>query len=438
MECVVEAVTTTRKKVAIVLSAEEVNAAIAGAVAEYRKDLALPGFRKGKVPAGVVERRFGEEIRGRATQDKLQAAVEQALQDNKLIPISGIEMDNSNPFAKDEAFTCSVSFDVLPTIEFPVYEGLAVDQTKAEATEDDIQEIMTRLRDSLAEAVDLTEDRLPQDGDVVDADYAGFDESGAPVDDVKGEHFSITLGQKQALDDFEALIKTARIGEEKEGPVAFPADYGHAPLAGKTVTFRIKINSIKARQLPEVNDDFAKKVGHDDLEKLRAAIVEHTSSSKAQAARGEAMKKLVDGLLPQVTYDVPESMIQARIGRILNERAMRLQRMGKSLDELGKSKDELTEEAKAEALETLRPQVFLMALARKENLSVSDQEVEMAIYSMAMRAQQDYKQVREAYHRSGLIHELRDRILADKAVECIYSKAVITEIEPDTAVAADA
>lgn len=433
MECVVEALTTTRKKIAITLSAEEINAAIASAVAAYRKDLALPGFRKGKVPANVVERRFGEEIRARATQDKLQAVAEEALKDNELTPVSGIDMDNSNPFVKDESFSCALSFDVLPTIAFPVYEGLAVEQAKAEATEDEVTEIITRLRDSLAETVDLTEDRLPQDGDVVDVDYAGFDESGAPVDDVKGEHFAITLGQKQALDDFEALVKTAKAGEEKEGPVAFPADYGHAPLAGKTVTFRIKTNTIKARQLPEVNDEFAKKVGHEDMEKLHAAIIEHTTASKSQAARAEAMKKLVDGLLAQVTYDIPEGMLEARIGRILNERAMRLQRMGKSLDDLGKPKDELTEEAKVEALETLRPQIFLMALAHKEKLTVVDQEVEMAIYSMAMRAQQDYKQVREAYHRSGLIHELRDRILADKATEFIYSRAVITETAAATA-----
>lgn len=433
MECVVEAVSSTRKKLVLSLTAEEVNAAVNATVAAYRKDLSLPGFRKGKVPVSVVERRFGEEIYSRATQDKLNAAIEKAIADNNLTPLSGMESDNSSAFKRNEPFSCTLSFDVLPDIDFPQYVELPVEQTKAVATEADRQEIIDRLRDSLADLVDVTEDRLPVDGDVVDVDYSGVDEAGQALDDVKGEHFSVTLGQGQALPDFEALVKSAKVGEEKTGPVVFPADYAHAPLAGKTVTFTIKLNSIKSRNLPEVNDDFAKKVGSESLEKLEADINEHITASKKQAARAEAMQKLLDKLMEGVSVDVPEGLLNSRIERILGERAMRLERMGKKLEDLGKSQDELREEAKAEALESLRPQVFLMALGRKENIVVSDQDVEMAIYTMAMRAQQDYQKIREAYQRSGLIYELRDRLLADKAMEFVYSKAVITEKEPEEA-----
>ena len=140
------------------------------------------------------------------------------------------------------------------------------------------------------------------------------------------------------------------------------------------------------------------------------------------------MKKLIDGLLDKVSFEIPDSMLNARVERVVQEQAMKLQRMG--IDDLRKdqAQEEKREEAKKEALETLRPQVFLMALAQKENITVNDQEVEMAIYGMAMRAQQDYKKVSEAYHKSGLIYELRDRILADKALEMVYSKAKINEV----------
>ena len=138
------------------------------------------------------------------------------------------------------------------------------------------------------------------------------------------------------------------------------------------------------------------------------------------------MKKLIDGLLEKVSFEIPDSMLNARVERVVQEQAMKLQRMG--LDDLRQAQEEKREEAKKEALETLRPQVFLMALAQKENITVNDQEVEMAIYGMAMRAQQDYKKVSEAYHKSGLIYELRDRILADKALEMVYSKAKINEV----------
>ena len=264
----------------------------------------------------------------------------------------------------------------------------------------------------MAELTEVTEDRLPQDGDTVDVDYSGTDEEGNKIDDVQGENFGVALGQGQALPDFEALVKTAKVGEEKTGPVNFPADYPHKPLAGKTVIFTIKVNKIQTSQKPEVNEEFAQKVGQESLEKMKASIVEHVSATKAQAARSEAMKKLIDGLLEKVSFEIPDSMLNARVERVVQEQAMKLQRMG--IDDL--RKDQAQEEKREEAL------------AQKENITVNDQEVEMAIYGMAMRAQQDYKKVSEAYHKSGLIYELRDRILADKALEMVYSKAKINEV----------
>ena len=430
MECVVEAVSSTRKKLVLTLSADDVNAALNAAVTAYRKDLSLPGFRKGKVPAATIEHRFGEEIASKATQDALNEAIQKALADNKLAPLSGMDLDNQEVFKRNEAFACAVSFDVLPDITFPEYTGMEVDQTKVVVTDADRKEILDQLRGNLAELTDVTEARLPEDGDVVDVDYSGTDENGAPVDDVKGEHFSVTLGQGQALPDFEALVKATKVGEEKSGPVVFPEDYGHKPLAGKTVTFTIRVNSLKSRNLPEVDEAFAKKVGSESLEKLHQDLDAHIESGKQQAARNEALQKLLDRLMEGQTFDIPAGLLNARVDRILQERAMRLQRMGKSLEELGKKPEELRAEAEAEALETLRPQVLLMALGLKENVTVSEQDVEMAIYTMAMRAHEDYQKVREAYHRSGLVHELRDRLLADKAIELVYSKAKINEVEP--------
>ena len=248
MEFVVENVSPTRKTIALTLSADDVNAAINAAVAGYQKDLVLPGFRKGKVPASVVEKRFAEDVYAHATQDKINALLQQVLKDSNLTPVSSMEMDNHEAFARNAEFKCSITFDVLPDIEFPNYDGLEVDQAKADVSDDDVNEIIERLRGSMAELVEVTEDRLPQDGDTVDVDYSGADEEGNKIDDVQGENFGVALGQGQALPDFEALVKTAKVGEEKTGPVKFPDDYPHKPLAGKTVAFTIKVNKIQTSQ----------------------------------------------------------------------------------------------------------------------------------------------------------------------------------------------
>ena len=296
MEFVVENLSPTRKKIAFTLTADDVNAAINTAVKGFQKDLSLPGFRKGKVPASVVEKRFGEDVYARATQDEINGLLQKTLKDSSLTPVSSMEMDNHDAFARDTEFKCNVTFDVLPEIEFPNYEGLEVDQAKADVSDEDVNEIIENLRGRMAELTEVTEDRLPQDGDTVDVDYSGTDEEGNKIDDVQGENFGVALGQGQALPDFEALVKTAKVGEEKTGPVNFPADYPHKPLAGKTVIFTIKVNKIQTSQKPEVNEEFAQKVGQESLEKMKTSIVEHVSATKAQAARSEAMKKLIDGL----------------------------------------------------------------------------------------------------------------------------------------------
>ena len=173
MEFVVENVSPTRKKIAFTLSADDVNAAINTAVAGYQKDLVLPGFRKGKVPASVVEKRFAEDIYVRATQDRINALLQKTLKDANLTPVSSMEMDNHEAFARNQEFKCAITFDVLPDIEFPNYDGLEVEQAKADVSDEDVNEIIERLRGNVAELIDVTEDRLPQDGDSVFLEYCG-------------------------------------------------------------------------------------------------------------------------------------------------------------------------------------------------------------------------------------------------------------------------
>ncbi len=428
MDVSVSAISGTRKKIALNFTAEEVATALDAAIADYRKSLALPGFRKGKVPTAVVEKRFGAEVVGAATQSILDNAIGDVLKKEHLHPLSGINLDEAGTFKRGENYTCALSFEVLPDIDFPNYDGLSVEQNKVIVTDEEIENILDHLRSEMAEKKDLNEPRLPVDGDFVDVDYAGFDEEGQPVPDVSGEHFSLVLGKKQAIDDFEALIKTILPAEEKDGVVRFPDDYGHEGLAGKTVTMRIKVNSVQTNELPELNDDFAQKMGSESYEKLRESIVEHLTNNKQQSARGEAMQKLLDQILPKEDVELPASLLETRTRRMLAEQMMHMQRTGQEVDPETDLKTR-EEEMRAKAAESLKTQVFLMALARKENLDVSSQDVEMQIFSSAMRAGQDYQKVSEAYRRSGMTNDIHDRMLADKAMELVYSKATITEIE---------
>lgn len=429
MEFVLESISPTKKKLTISLNSDEVNTALNSVTAQYKKDLSLPGFRKGKVPDSIVFKKFSEEITNKATEDTLKTHVKAILQKEGVKPLFNLLTEDTD-FIHDEDFSSTLTFEVLPEISFPNYEGLKVNQDIVKVTDSEVEELLKNIQLNMAELVELNEDRLPQDGDVVDVDYEGF-ENGFSVTDVNGKHFVLTLGQKQALEDFEQLVKTAKVGEEKVGVVTFPKDYTHTGLAGKKIDFHIKLNSIKVPILPELDAEFAKKAGYEDISKLREAAKTQLDIKKKQNAKSNAMKKLINSLLDQVTFDIPETMLETRVERILGDRNIRqTQQQGESSsDDKEKLEKELYSNAEAEALAVLRPQIFLMALAEKENLVVMDQEVERALYNMAIRARQDYNKFRDAYYRSGLVYELRDHLLAEKAMELIYNKANVIEVE---------
>ncbi len=429
MDFTLETLTPTRKKIVLTFSAADVDAALDETVADFRKSLALPGFRKGKVPASVIERRFGEDIRSRATRDILNNTAQDILKKENLEPLSALEPDNAEDFVRGAAYSCGLSFDTLPAIEFPPYIGLKIEQPRPVLAEGEPEAVLQQLRENFAVQEDVAESRLPVDGDVVEVDFVGFDETGAPVPGVEGKKFTLQLGKKQALDDFEALVKNTLPGEEKEGPVRFPADYGYAEVAGKTVTMRIRIGALKVRKLPDLDDELAKKTGHENLEKLREAVVENALAAKREDAKRAASRKLVDDLIAQVDFELPKALLDRRVRRLVAQLGS-LRHIGKKPEEMATLQQELEEQARKDAEAAVRSEVFLMALAGKEKLQVSDFEVDRAVYALANRSGQDPRQALQTYYRTGLIHEMRDRILADKAVEFVYSKAEVTEVDP--------
>ncbi len=387
----------------------------------------MNGFRKGKVPSSTIEKLLGAEIFPAATQNALDKAFSDTMEKEGIHPLSAAEMEDTPAiFERGAAYACKLSFDVLPDIAFPVYEGLEVKQTKAAVKESEIEDVLARIRSDFAEISSQSSNRLPEEGDQVELHYKGFNENNAPIDQVEGD-ITIIIGKKQVIEDFEKLVKTTMPGEEKSGPVAFPEGYGHKDLAGKTITMRVNVKSVKARILPEVNDDLAKKAGLDSLEKLRGEIESNLASQKKQVARANAMKTLLDQLLKQVTFDLPAVLVNSRVRRAVNEHDSVIRHEGKEPD--GKYE----EVVRPQIEEELRPQVFLMALARKENLEVKPQEIELQIYQMAMRSGQDYKKMSDLYHRAGLTNDIHDRLLADKALDLVYKKANVVEVDEEPA-----
>lgn len=429
MQYSVEDLSPVKKKVVITTDANEVDLAITAAVAVYRTSVQLDGFRKGKVPASVVEQRFRERIYEEARQDLVNAHINEAIQGMDVSPISGITVNGGDAIERGQELSYSIEFEVLPTFDLPPYEGLEVDQEKVEVKEDEVAQVIDRIRRDRAKLVPVDGAGPAIDGQIANIDFAAF-EDGKPVEGIASQGFELALGERQALEDFEALVKTIALGSEGEGEIHFPEDFLSKDLAGKTVTMKITVHAIKERQLPELDDDLAKSLGVETVEKLKENITQSYSQSRESLNRSTAQKTLLDRMLKMVEFPLPESLLETQTRTLLGDLAARLERQGRGLDALGKKPEELREEMRPQAEELARIQVLLLTIAKKEGLEVSDREVNAHLYRSAMQSGEDFKALREQYERSGAMFILRDRLLADKAMDAVYAKAKVTEVEP--------
>ncbi len=429
MEYSAEDLSPVKKRIVITAEPREVDAAVTGAVALYKTSVRVDGFRRGKAPAPVIERRFRDKIYEEARQDLINAHINEVMQNLGARPLYGVNVDGAGALERGRAYTYSIEFEVLPVFDLPPYEGVEVEQEKVVVDEKEVAEVIERIRRERARLVPVDGAAPAVDGQVACIDFAAY-ENGEPVEGVRAENFDLPLGERQALEDFEALVKTIPHGQEGEGEIRFPDDFIARDLAGRTVTMKIRVHAVKERKLPELNDDLARSLGLESVDRLRETIARSYARSRENLNKSAAQKTILDRLLKMADFPLPESLLDIQMRALLTDLRARLERQGKGLEALGKSPEELRREMLPRAEELARIQVLLLSIARKEGLEVSDQEVATHIYQESLRGGEDFRTLRESYERSGLIFALRDRLLADKAMDRVYAKARVTEVEP--------
>ena len=431
MEYKVEELSPVKRKINIQVPVEEVNAALSAAVALYRHRYEIKGFRRGKAPSSVVEGKYRSQIYPEATTDLVNYQINEALGGLGIMPLSRIDVD-AKELVRDQEFNYSVEFEVAPDFALPEYDGLAVDVEKAEVKDEEVKEVEKRILVNAATVKPIEVVRSATDGDIVVVTFGAY-KDGEIYQGIQAENFELTLGEKQALPEFEDMIKTLKTGEQGECEIAFPEDFINPAMAGQKLTMRATLHSIKERILPELTDEVAKRAGgFESVEKMREAIAKSYLQSREQLNKANAQKKLLDQMLAQVEFPLPPSMVENRIDRLLADLEQKLDRQGKSLGALGKSMEELREGHRPQAEEAVRGEILLLAIAKKENLEVKPEEIDVALTQVARQHGQDLLSVKQYYEENNLIFPLKDRLLADKAIELVYARAAKTEVAAGT------
>ncbi len=422
----IEVVSPVSRKISVTVPAEEVNAALNAAAREVGASVTLPGFRKGKAPVSVIEKRFAGEVVSRATETLVERRVADILKEEDLKPLSRLDFEGEQ-ITRGKDLTFSFSFETLPDgIKLPEdLSALTVEMDSSEATEEEVEAFTKRLLKSTATLEEVKENRLPENGDIVTIDVDG-DVDGKPVPGMKVENYSIQLSEPQdgkELSELDKIIRGLHAGEEGTGTMVCPEDHVDETLRGKTVDLRVKLSKISREILPELDDDYAKKLGFQDLAALKKMLADQASHNKLSAARSEAERKLMNSVLEGQDFPLPESVVKAQQEEYENEIRDYLGQQGLDKTAIDESIKNMAAENRKQGEERARVQLFLTALARREKLEVTAQEVDMQIMQMAHQYKQDFHKLREALYQNGAVNEIQDRMLNSKAMNLMFDKA---------------
>lgn len=425
-----EKVEKSQVALTIEVGAAEFEAAVEKAYQKMRKKINVPGFRPGKAPRKIIEGMYGaevffEEAINIAFPDAYEAAVKE--QELQAVGYPAVEMVGE---CTKEGFTFKATVPVYPEVTLGEYKGLSAPKDEVKVTAADVDERLKQLSDRNTRLVSV--EREAKEGDTAVIDFEGFLD-GKPFDGGKGENHSLELGSHSFVPGFEEQVVGMKAGDEKDIDITFPEDY-HADLAGKAVVFKVKVHEVKEKEVPALDDEFAKDVSEfDTLKELKAdlkkKIAEERQKDADRAFEDALMEKVAEG----ITADIPDAMVEAQCRQFLDNFKMQISQQGIPYDQYlkitGMDEAKLLEDAKEPALRQVRMDLAVAAIIKAENIEASDEDVEAEFKKLADQYNMDLEMVKKYLQAD----QVKDQIVSQKAVAVVVDSATAVKPEKKTA-----
>ncbi|KKK38272.1 trigger factor [Mesobacillus campisalis] len=409
----------------IEVDAEKVNEGLEAAFKKVVKTINVPGFRKGKMPRQMFEKRFGvEALYQDAIDILLPEAYANAIDETGIFPVDRPEIDVEQ-IEKGKSLIVKATVTVKPEVKLGEYKGLEVEAFDTEVTDEEVEAELKSLQERNAELV-VKEEGKAENGDTVVLDFEGFVD-GEAFEGGKAENYSLELGSGSFIPGFEEQLVGIATGEEKEVEVTFPEEYHAAELAGKPAVFKVKVHEIKGKELPELDDEFAKDVDEEveTLEALKEKTKNRLKHDKEHQKEHHVQDTVVEKAAANSEIDIPEVMIENEIDRMMSEFEQRLQMQGMNLDLYfqfsGQDQSALREQMKEDAESRVRVNLTLEAIAEAENITVSEEDVNAELEKMAEQYNMTVDQIKAAL--GGNIEGIQGDLKMKKAVEFLVENS---------------
>ena len=417
----------------IELEADKLEKAKKTACKNLAARLNIPGFRKGKAPQHIIERQAGKEaIMEEAADILIQESAMEALKEEDITPVTELKPEIiTNEDGKD--FVFKVTFTPYPKVKLGDYKGLKIDKVVEEVTDDDVDKQVKLMQEHHANMVDAPEDATVKDGDFTTLDFQGYID-GEPFENGEGKSYPLKIGSKTFIPGFEDQLIGAKIGEDREINVTFPEDYHSAEFAGKPATFKCKILSIKHQELPELNDEFAKKVSKfETLKEFKDDIKKNLEISAEHKAEDTRNRAAVEEATKNMTVDLPPVMVETRINQLINELSLQLQTRGMTLESYmqysGSDMEKLRESYREAANKEVLTDLMLEEVAKVEDIKVEPEEVNYEIAVMAATYRTTPKQIVKILKENRQLSSVANNVRRRKAIKFIIDNMAKDENE---------
>lgn len=410
----------------IVVDAGTIAARTEARLQQLRQTVQIKGFRRGKVPVSLLQKLYGDGVRGEVMQAAVQDSTDSAMKQHDLKPAMQPRIDVVK-FENNSDLEFKLEVEVLPAIEPMDFTTLKLERPVCEVTPNEADEAIQRLAEQQRAFTDKADDAGAEEGDVVVIDYDGKID-GVQFEGGKSENVSVQIGQKMFIPGFEEQLVGAKKGDEKQLKVTFPEEYGAKHLAGKDAVFDVKVHQVRAPEAVTIDDAFAEKLGLESLEKLREAMQERITTDYKSISRSRLKRALLDALDKAHAFEVPPGMLSAEEDQIWQQFQQELQRRGQTLADQDKSEEELRKEYRVIADRRVRLGLLLAEIGQRNNLTVPEEAMRDALFRQASQFPGQEKLLFEYYQKNPqALASLRAPLYEDRVVDFVLELAQVTD-----------
>ena len=428
MQIKVESLSTIKKKVHFEIPADRVASEIEKVYAEIGKRASIKGFRKGKVPKSLIEKQYSEVMEQDVVKNLVNDSYFKALSEEKLYPVAYPEIENGD-LKKGEPFKYTATIEVFPEVSVKDFDGLEVKKETYQFDEQVIVRRIEEMRQGLAQLKPVEGDRPAALGDFVTFDFIGSID-GVPFEGGQAEDFQLELGSGRFIPGFEDQMCGLKTGQAGEIRVTFPKTYGKAVLAGKEAVFAVTVKEIRVKELPALDDDFAKEAGeYENVAQLRSQLTQDYEKHEKERIEADFRERVVKALIDRNPLEIPEALVLQQLEQMLENTKKRLAYQRLSLEMMGLNDEGYRAQFMPVAESQVKGSMLLEALAKDQSITAEDADLDLKLVHMAGDNDQSLEAVRKFYLNNAKAKEnLAAQIREDKAIEFLVERAKITDV----------